>query len=195
MTHNIDIEKLEKHVRQIFQIENEKEHKRLIINHILRKFRKKQARRKILIFTIPSVVAATLVVWLLVIPPASDVNPDEYYQEHFQPKVSQTQYRGSNSTKDQNNLNNEILNIEEQISDAKLAMSAENWEQASNIFNNLLPKGGSIKVECLWHLALINLKTKQYEECKTKLSELLRTKDPTYQKEAKELLRWVKKAE
>lgn len=195
MTHNIDIDKLEDYVRQVFRKDVEKEQKRLIINGILRKVRKNQARRKILIFAVPTAVAVALVVWLLVIPPALDINPDQYYQDHFQPEVSQTQYRGSDSSKDQNNLNNDILAIEERISQAKQAMSTENWEQAANILKKLLPEGGSIQVECLWHLALINLITEQYEECRTMLSELLRTKDPTYRKEAKMLLRWVRKVE
>lgn len=193
MTHNIDIDKLEGYVRQVFQKDGEKEQKRLIINGILRKIRKKQARRKILIFAVPSAFAAALVVWLLVLPSASDINPDQYYQDHFKPEISQTQYRGQNPSKDQNNLNNDILAIEEQIFQAKQAMSSESWEKAANIFKTLIQKGGSIQVESLWHLALISLKTQQFDECETFLRALIITKDPTYRKETKELLRWVGK--
>lgn len=192
MTHNIDINKLERHLKQVFQEGQEREEKRLFINAILYKARKKQAQKKILLYTIPTIVAAFLVVWLMILPPSPKITPDQYFNDHFQPEIYQVEYRGSDSTEAPNSPNSEIYATGVQISKAKQAMLDENWEGASIIFKKLIETGGSVKIECLWNLALISLKTENYEECRNFLTQLLETKDPTYRKEAKTLLRSVK---
>ena len=72
-------------------------------------------------------------------------------------------------------------------------MIDENWDEASNIIDKLIEKGGSVKIESLWNLTLINLKTENNAECRSFLTELLETKDPTYRKVAKTLLKRIKK--
>ena len=192
MTHNIDLNKLENYVKQVIQENKEREEKRLIIEAILLKSRKKQVQKKILLYTIPTIVAASFVVWLMILPPKPEIDPNHYYNEHFQPEVNQVQYRGSDSSEVPQSPNSEIYATEAQLSKAKQAMIDENWEEASNIFIKLLEEGGSVKIESLWNLALINLKTEKYIECRKFLFQLLETKDPAYYKEAQTLQRRIK---
>jgi len=77
------------------------------------------------------------------------------------------------------------------ISLGKQAMVDENWQEAEQVFSQLLAIGGSVHIESLWHLSLIQLKTGDLAQCKTYLQELIATKDPTYIKEARKLMRAV----
>ena len=192
INHDIDDQKLEGLLKKVFREDLEKADKREEFREIIRKNKKNSTRRRIILISSPIVVvAALLIIWFSLLNPSRSFDPDEFYNNNFQPEINETSYRGAGSEQNQPgtvlNQNNSI-NI---LLQGKEAMKSENWNDAETQFMQLLPIGGSIHIESLWHLSLIQLKTGNHPQCKKYLKDLIATKDPTYLKPARELLRAV----
>ncbi len=192
VNHDIDDQKLEGLLKKVFQEDLEKEKKQEIFKKIIRKNKKKSTRRKIILIGSPFVaIAAILVLWFALYNPSHSFDSEEFYTTHFQPDIRETSYRGSDVDQNQPET---ALNQAQMISTlhkAMQAMRSENWDEAEALFIQLIPLGGSIQIESLWYLSLIYLKTEDLPKCKTYLKDLIDTKDPTYRKPARELLRVI----
>ncbi|MCD6347955.1 MAG: hypothetical protein J7L96_11095 [Bacteroidales bacterium] len=188
---HIDNQKLEDLLSQVFHEDAEKEQKLKTINSTVSKIRKRQVLQKTFIFGTPIAVAAILVLWLIVIPHFQSFDPDRFYKQHFQSELGKNLYRGYEPNNNLNNNSTFGVNLDQQIKLGVQAMVSENWKQAESIFNQLIPVGGSAKIQSLWYLILIQLKTDQIEQCKYYLQMLIKTKDHTYLKPAKKLLRSI----
>ena len=156
VNHDIDDQKLEGLLKKVFREDLEKEKKQAKFREIIRKTKKKSTRRKIILISSPIVpVAALLIIWFSLLNPSRSFDPDEFYNNYFQPETNETSYRGAGAEQNQPGtvLNqNNTINI---LRQGKDAMKSENWDNAETQFMQLLPIGGSIYIESLWHLSLI----------------------------------------
>ncbi len=189
---NIDDQKLEDLLRTIFQEKAEKENRLEKIKAIMKVNQRKRIRRRFIVISIPITIAAILVLWISVIHPYRSFDPNEFYRLHFEAEISEINYRDIENSQNPDNTVNKTGDLREKISLGKQAMVSENWQEAEEIFSQLVPLGGSVQIESLWHLSLIQLKTGNLPQCKTYLKELIATKDPTYIKHARKLLRVVR---
>jgi len=183
----IDDHKLQNLLFKLIRRDMQKVKKIQEIRAILEANRKKRIRRRIIFLGTPLSAAAIIILWFSTFKRAEPFNPDEFYQQHFNKEINDINYRG------EENINNEstfkLEEVADQISIGKEAMANENWQEAETIFQQLQSMGGSVRIECLWHLSLISLKTDNLPECKTYLKELINTKDPTFLEQARELRR------
>ncbi len=192
VNHDIDDQKLEGLLKKVFQEDLEKEKKQEMFRKIIRKNKKKSTRRKIILICSSFVaIAAITVLWFSLFNPSLSFNSEEFYSTHFQPDIRETSYRGSGLDKNQPETALAQAQMISTLHKAKQAMKLENWNEAEAIFTQLLPLGGSVQIESLWHLSLLYLKTENLPKCRTFLKDLIDTKDPTYLKPARELLKVI----
>ena len=192
VNHDIDDQKLEGLLKKVFREDLEKEKKQAKFREIIRKTKKKSTRRKIILISSPIVpVAALLIIWFSLLNPSRSFDPDEFYNNYFQPEINETSYRGAGTDQNQSETVVNQPHILNNLRQGKEAMISENWDKAESLFMQLLPIGGSIYIEGLWNLSLIQLKKGNHPQCKKYLKDLIDTKDPTYLKPARELLRAV----
>lgn len=192
VNHDIDDQKLEGFLKKVFREDLEKEKKQEMFRKIILKNKKKSARRKIILICSPIVaIAALLVLWFSLFNPSLSFDSEEFYNKHFQPDIRETSYRGSDLDKNHPETALAQAQMISTLHKAKQAMKSENWDEAEALFIQLLPLGGSVQIESLWHLSLLYLKTENLPKCKTYLKDLIDTKDPTYLKPARELLKAI----
>lgn len=185
----IDNHKLQNLLNQFLLRDKEKNKKIEEIRAIMEANRRKRIRRRILFLGTPISAAAILILWFSIFKRSETFSADEFYQQHFNKEINDINYRG------EQNINNDstfkLEEVADQISIGKEAMANENWQEAETIFRQLQSLGGSVRIECLWHLSLISLKTDNLPQCKTYLKELIHTKDPTYLLPARKLLKAI----
>jgi len=187
----IDDQKMDNLLRDMFREKAEKELRLEKIKSIMKANRMKKVRRRLITLGIPITIAALLILWISVIQPIRAFEPDEYYDLHFKTEIREINYRDINGSQNPDRTVNTAGDLKEKIILGKQAMSEENWQEADEIFKQLKNLGGSVQIESLWHLSLIQLKTDNLPQCKTYLKELIATKDPSYLKQARKLLRML----
>ena len=182
---------MEDNLRTIFREKAEKENRLEKIRDIMKGNQRKRVRRRFIVLCIPVAIAAILVLWISVIHPPRSFDANEFYNLHFISEINEISYRDVDNSQNPANSIIKTGDLRNKISLGKQAMVDENWQEAEEVFSQLLPLGGSVQIESLWHLSLIQLKTGDLAQCKTYLKELIATKDPTYIKEARKLMRVV----
>ena len=187
----IDNQKMEDHLRTIFREKAERENRLQKIKDIMKGNERKRARRRFILIGIPVIIAAILVLWISVIHPPRSFDANEFYNLHFISEINEISYRDIDNSKNPANSIIKTGDLRNKINLGKQAMVDENWQEAEEAFSQLLPLGGSFQIESLWHLSLIQLKAGDLAQCKTYLKELIATKDPTYIKQARKLMRVV----
>ena len=183
---------MEDHLRTIFREKVERENRLQKIKDIMKGNQRKRVRRRFILIGIPVTIAAILVLWISAIHPSRSFDANEFYNLHFISEINEISYRDIDNSQNPDNSINKTGDLRNKINLAKQAMVDENWQEAEEAFSQLLPLGGSVQIESLWHLSLIQLKTGDLAQCKTYLKELIATKDPTYIKQARKLLRVVR---
>ena len=188
-----DTQEFQSLVEKAILREKEKENNAKVLSDIIaktnEKSRKQRKIKQIILYPILSVASVFLIFIMIKHPFRS--TPERFFEESFNPETRESIYRGEDSKISDTSVSD--YSVENLFSQAKTAMSKQEWEQAEEILIPMLEKGGSIEIESLWHLALITSQTKQYDECKRYLDRLLESKDPTHKADARKLLRIIKK--
>ena len=126
-----------------------------------------QQTKKIILICSPFVaVAALIVLWFSLYNPSHSFDSEEFYNTHFQPDIREPSYRGSGLDQNQPETALAQTQMITTLHKAKQAMRSENWDEAEALFIQLIPLGGSVQIESLWHLSLLYQNSENLPKCK-----------------------------